>query len=182
VQIAALRDACRQKPDAVPRFLDVARGAATDARQVQGTGQSLPPLAMQDSGGDRQHKVTRLNGYLRAGDDDGAYDYWRTSQLIEDPAAVAEFGARMVEIGRRRAKDVTQSSADRTTRDQRRSRHETPQSRSDITAADQNPLSARERQGSAQIERLRLALDTRDAGAVAALWPQIKDDPEVSRR
>jgi hypothetical protein len=179
--IAALRDACRQKPDDVPSFLEVARGAVTAARQVQSPGQTLRPLPIHEGGRDRQQKRARLNGFLLAGDDDGAYDYWRASKLIDDPAAIAEFGARMVEIERRRAKRVTQSISDRADRSQKRSRRESSQSRTGSTPPEQKLLAAPERKKSAQVERLRLALDTWDAAAVAELWPQVKDEPEASR-
>jgi hypothetical protein len=178
--VAALREACKHKADDGPAFLDVARGAASVVRQIS-TAPTLRPLPYLDSAKERQQKLSRMQGFLLADDDEGAYHYWRTSGLIDDPEANRQMGQRVMEIERRRAKRASRAAAEQSDHERVFAQWEAARLGDPTEAPPAKPNVERPRKRSAGVERLRRALEQGDAGEVGQLWPQVRNDPQASQ-
>lgn len=179
--IASLREACRHKPEDVPSFIEVARAATAAVRHVPSSAPTLRPLPHFDSAKERQQKLSRLHGYLLAGDDEGAYHYWRTSGLIDDPDAIREMGKRIDEVERRRAKRTTRPATEPAERERAFKQWDSARLREEPKVTPERPVVERVRKRSESVERLHRALEEGDAGAVGQLWPQVRHDPQASQ-
>ncbi|MCC6791093.1 MAG: hypothetical protein IT336_05385 [Thermomicrobiales bacterium] len=177
--VASLREACRQKPDGGTPFIEVARAAATAVRQIAPPTPILRPLPHFDSAREREQKLSRLHGFLAAGDEDGAFHYWRTSGLIDDPEAIREMGRRIDEIERRRTRPERRPAPAHTDRDRTLEKWSaTPEWEAAPLESDR-PIEPPKRRSEA-IERLARALEDGDAGLVGQLWPDVRHDPSAS--
>lgn len=136
-------------------------------------------VAAPGGGRGRQNLLTRLNSLLMSGDDDAAWHFWEASGLGNDPEVAAELGDRMEEIGRRGRLRPTDP----------RPRSE-PVSRPDdepqagwpqVAPAPTPPPVDLKRQRRQLVDRLGIALDTRDVTTVERLWPALRGEPDVSR-
>lgn len=170
--VASLRELCRARPDHGTSFVEVARAAAAAARRMPAPPPQLRPLPHFDSAQEREKKLTRLQGFLQAGDEDGAYHYWRTSGLIDDAEAIRLMGRRIEEIERRRTKRERRPPVAETP-------HERIVERWAVAPEFDRPAPERPRHPE-QVERLARALADGDAGLVGQLWPEVRHDPAAS--
>ena len=178
--IASLREACRKRPDDCPPFLDVVRGAATAIRHFPSSTPPPRPIGMHDNAITRQQNLSRLHGFLLAGDEDGAFHFWRTSGLIDDPQAIRDMGARIAEIEHRRAIRASRTAAEQADYVELIKQWESGKLDEEPSAAALRPIVARVRRRSDAIDRLRSALESGDAAVVGSVWPRVQTDPAAS--
>ena len=176
--IASLRDTCRRRPEDCPPFLETVRGVVTTVRQLHTT--PLRPITLHDSERERKQKMSRLHGFLLAGEEDGAYHFWRTSGLIDDPEANREMGARITEIEHRRAVRTARSAAEQSDYAELLKQWERSGLENQQIAAPIRPIVEQARRRSVDIEALAHALRDGDAGAVGTIWPRVRRDPDAS--
>jgi hypothetical protein len=179
ILVGTLRDACRARPDDVPHFLDVLRKSAHSGRHVSVSG--MRPLPRPpEPGRENLQRMNRLNGFLLAGDDEGAYRYWRTSGLIDDPAANREVGGRILEIERRRALRAAKAAAEQADHAAVVRQWESGHLQEEPAAIPLKPVVERARKRSVAVERLRIALEQGDAAIIGQLWPEVRSDRDAS--
>jgi hypothetical protein len=174
--IASLREACKRKPDDSTPFIEVARAASAAVRHIPTAQPALRPLPQFDTAKEREQKLARLHGFLKAGDEDGAVHYWRTSGLIDDPTAVREIGLRLDDIGHRRAARERRPSSDAIERERTVDRWSLSSDRTEPELIPERP-----KRRSEGIDRLARALKDGDAGLVGQLWPEVRNDPGASQ-
>lgn len=128
----------------------------------------------------RQALLTRLNGFLMSGDDEGAIALWQGSGLARDPETVRDYGPRIRAVEERRAAgQVRAAAAAKDSVAVLRLWRETGLEGS-AAAREVQPAVEAARRRIAQAERLRLALDAGDRETVGALWPELRGDPLVA--
>lgn len=176
--VASLRDTCRRRPEDCPPFLEIVRGAVIAVRQIHTT--PPRPMPLHDSDRERKQKMSRLHGFLLAGDEDGAYHFWRTSGLIDDTHANREMGARIAEIEHRRAIRAARTAAEQADYAELLKQWESASLSDSQTAAPLKPIVEQARRRSGDIDALAKALQAGDASAVGRLWPLVRRDPNAS--
>lgn len=179
--IGILRETCLVKVDDVPTFREAVDAAVHVARTVP----SARPTPGVDPR-DRQQRLTRLNSLLLAGDEDAARRFWRSSGLRDDPEANRELGARMAELERPRPRRESRRAVDPLEVPDTL----TPWEREHFSAESPSPTLTPElpprpaapapHRRSNVVEQLRVAIESGDAAAVGALWPQVRHNPDAA--
>src|SRR5262249_388235 len=72
--VAALREACKLRPDEGPSFIEVARAAAAIIRRMPGARAQSNAAPLIDEARERNDKITQLQGYLLVADEPGALE------------------------------------------------------------------------------------------------------------
>lgn len=129
---------------------------------------------------DWQSRITRLNSLLMGRDDDATVEFWRSSGLASDQEVVREYGPRIAEVEQRRVLRQARRAAE--TNDSKGLLHLWDQWRleQNPNAASLRPIVDAARRRTAQVDRLRNALEANDIAGVMILWPELRGDPLVS--
>lgn len=179
--LGILRETCLVKVDDVPSFREAVDAAVHVARTVPA---SRPTTSVDPR--DRQQRLTRLNSLLLAGDEEAARRFWRSSGLRDDPEAHRELGARMAELERPRPRRESRRAFDPLevpeTLTPWEREHFSVESPSPILTPEPSPRPATRaaHRRSNVVEQLRVAIESGDAAAVGALWPQVRHDPDAA--